>query len=419
MSSDVVAMPAGLPDDAGPPGDPGRLVIDGMAPASIVSPRDEAEVAETVAHARAAGKAIIAVGGATQLGTGNVPGRYDVALLTGAMYQVVAHEPADMTVTVQPGVTLASLQRLLASHGQWLPLDPPASVAATIGGVLATNASGPARHAYGTARDWLIGARAVLGTGQAVKSGGRVVKNVTGFDLHKLHIGALGTLGILTEATFKLAPLPRQSRTVLARMRSAAEGAALIADAQRGGLALTGAELLSPAAAQAIAGGQRCTALLRVAGGEAAAERTLRELGRAADGGLDEAEDATWDRWSDAMRRGSLRAIVSVRPSEVGGCVEALAALDGEPTISATVSAGLIRVAVDVADDAAPGALAAIHAAAASCEGTVTVMAAPSAFKRSIDVFGPPRADLAIMRRLKQEYDPDRVLAPGRFYGRL
>ena len=155
--------------------DLGRCTVDGVMPRVAVAPSSLAELQFVLARAHAARLSVIPVGGGTHLAAGNVPVAYDVALSLARMDRVVAYEPADLTVTVEPGVCLAALQERLAVQGQFLPLDPPCRDAATIGGVLSANASGPVRHAYGTARDWLIGARVVHADGSTSKSGGRVV----------------------------------------------------------------------------------------------------------------------------------------------------------------------------------------------------------------------------------------------------
>ena len=177
--------------------------------------------------------------------------------------RVVEHEPADLTVTVEAGCTLSSLQAHLAAHGQFLPLDPPAGGDVTVGGVLAANAQGALRHGFGTARDWLIGIEVVQADGTVVRSGGRVVKNVAGYDMAKLYVGSLGTLGVIARATFKVAPLPVAETTIAVACRSAHAAGIVLLSAHDAGLALHSAELLSPAAASAVLGDKRWTALLQ------------------------------------------------------------------------------------------------------------------------------------------------------------
>ncbi len=181
-------------------------------------PESLEDVQEVLKHAYGSGSAVIPWGGGTGQDYGAPPRKADILLDLSGINALVAHEYADMTVTVQAGMTLAALQEQLAQHGQFLPLDPPQPEKATVGGILATNACGPLRLGYGTVRDWLIGITVVDAQGRLVKGGGKVVKNVTGYDLPKLHVGALGTLGVIVEATFKVSPKPETARTLVAQV---------------------------------------------------------------------------------------------------------------------------------------------------------------------------------------------------------
>jgi len=182
-------------------------------------PDTAAAVAEVVREAFENGRTVTPWGAGTGQGYGYPPsggGVPDVLLDMTGLNRILAHEPGDLTVTVEAGATLADVQATLARAGQFLPLDPPhQSAGATVGGVLATNACGPLRQGYGRARDWLIGITVADGEGRLIRGGGKVVKNVTGYDLPKLHIGALGGLGVLVEATFKVAPRPARAQTLL------------------------------------------------------------------------------------------------------------------------------------------------------------------------------------------------------------
>ncbi len=189
--------------------------VAGVRPAVVVEPADEAGVAATLAHADREGLKVLPRCAGTQLGLGFPPTGGDVLLSTAGLNKVVEHAPGDLTVTVEAGVSLGALQEALAPAGQWLALDPALPPHATIGGIVATNASGPRRLRYGGVRDQIIGVRVVRADGTAAKGGGKVVKNVAGFDLPKLLTGSLGTLGVIVSATFRLYPLPAASRTVM------------------------------------------------------------------------------------------------------------------------------------------------------------------------------------------------------------
>ncbi len=182
-----------------------------------VRPESITEVQAVLKYAHESGSAVVPWGGGTGQDYGAPPRKADILLDLSGLDSLIAHEYADMTVTVQAGMTLSALQAQLALHGQFLPLDVPHPEKATVGGVLATNASGPLRLGYGTVRDWLIGISVVDAQGRLIKGGGKVVKNVTGYDLPKLHVGALGTLGVIVEATFKVSPRPEAMLTLVAQ----------------------------------------------------------------------------------------------------------------------------------------------------------------------------------------------------------
>ncbi|MBF8286481.1 MAG: linked oxidase-like protein, partial [Dehalococcoidia bacterium] len=202
--------------------DVAAFAVDGLTPQAAVAPSSYEQVAAVMRYAHAEGLAVIPWGGGAHIHVGNVPARYDIALGLSRLNAVVEHEPADLTATVQAGMTLSELQGRLGGAGQLLPLDPPGGERATIGGILAANASGPWRHAFGSARDMTIGLRVVTAEGRITRAGGRVVKNVAGYDLCKLYIGSLGTLGVIVEATFKVASLPREQRAAVATFATAA-----------------------------------------------------------------------------------------------------------------------------------------------------------------------------------------------------
>jgi glycolate oxidase FAD binding subunit len=399
--------------------------VDGTAPEVVVEPDTPDHLARVLAEARSAGLAVIPVGGGCHLVVGNVPAAYDVALSLRRLDAVIAHEPGDMTVTVQAGVRLADLQRALAAHNQALPLDPPGADVMTVGGVIAANASGPLRHACGTARDWVIGMTVALPDGTLVKSGGRVVKNVTGYDMHKLHAGALGTLGVIVQVTCKLAPRPPVRTPLAATFASARDACRFVIDAWDAGLALEAAEVLSPTAANVLLGGERWTVIARASGVPAAVDRTLDDLRRGA-AQLGDGFDAgrhldTWPRWHAAFAPAGVALRAFVAPSVVADTIEALDRrfAGAAPLISSTVSAGVVRAVLDQEHVHAPAFADTLAGARRHVDGALVIDAAPRALKEQLDVFGPPRADFAIMRRLKQQFDPDGVLSPGRFLGRL
>src|SRR6476646_9869244 len=193
----------------------GPADLDGVTPRELVEPASAEEVAAVLASASRERRSVVMRGGGTKLGWGRKPSAIDVILSTRRLNEVVAHEHADLTATMQAGARLDEVNRVLARHGQWLPIES-AFDEATIGGVVATNDSGPLRHRYGTPRDLLIGIRLALTDGRLIKAGGNVVKNVAGYDVGRLMSGSHGSLAAIVSATFKLSPLPGATQTLVA-----------------------------------------------------------------------------------------------------------------------------------------------------------------------------------------------------------
>src|SRR5438477_5594853 len=204
------------------------FVIEGRTPEAAVLPGSVDEVAAVIVQAAEAGVPVVPWGGGSAIGVGVPAARAGLVLLLTRLDALVEHEPGDLTATAQAGITIAALQAALRARGQWLSLDPPDAARATLGGVLAANASGPRRHLYGTARDLLIGVTVVTADGAVVRGGGKVVKNVAGYDLPKLFVGSFGTLGVIVEATVKLRPLPDEERLVAVRFERLEDAGAAV-----------------------------------------------------------------------------------------------------------------------------------------------------------------------------------------------
>src|SRR5579862_139976 len=195
--------------------------VDGMRPAAAVRAKSADEISELLKFAAAEKLAVISCAGRTKLGIGAPPSRYDIALDVSRMNRVLAYEPRDLTLGVEPGVRISDLWGVLMCEGQWLPVIDAFGERSTIGGVLAADSAGPLRHGFGGPRDFTLGMEFVTGYGAIAKSGGRVVKNVTGYDLHKLLIGSLGTLAVITRLNFRTFPLPPAQGTFIASFSDA------------------------------------------------------------------------------------------------------------------------------------------------------------------------------------------------------
>ncbi|MDO8612488.1 MAG: FAD-binding oxidoreductase [Dehalococcoidia bacterium] len=386
--------------------------MDGLTPQAAVAPSTYEQAAEVMRYAHAEGLAVIPWGGGTHIHVGNLPSRYDIALSLSRLNAVVEHEPADLTTTVQAGMTLSELQGRLGGAGQLLPLNPLGGERATIGGILAANASGPWRHAFGSARDMTIGLRVVTAEGRITRAGGRVVKNVAGYDLCKLYIGSLGTLGVIVEATFKVAPLPREQRAAVATFAMATDACAFAAALRRRGLSVRG---LSVRGVTLVRDSRQWALALDIAGTPAAVERSRREIA-----GLAQVADVddTSPHLPDSGDSDSLLCKASVLPSRLPTLIDALDALPVPPRVLAFPTVGVCYAAWPSPHDteSVAGALRELTSAAG---GTLVLERCPLDLKRRVDVFGEPPASFGLMRRVKEQFDPRGVLSPGRFVGRL
>ena len=424
---DTVSTPAdiepGLREilgDALTPGD-AAYTVDGIVPRFVATPATAEQFAAVLAAADAGNAAVVPWGGGRHMALGNVPARYDIALRTAKLDRVLEYEPADLVVTIEAGLTLGRLQTLLAEHGQFLPIDAPDE--ATVGGVLAAGVSGPSRHAYGLPRDWLLGCRVAPVDGSVSKGGGRVVKNVAGYDMPKLAVGSLGTLGVIVEATFKVAPLPATQETLLVTFPSLDTAAEAVFAADDRGLALRAFALQPEPHGNVLAA---CW----LAGPGAAVERTARELAEITGGAetrrLEGAESERW--WAQveqtvAPAENGVGLRASLPPSAVVGFMQGLEALGhGDAATVTSLSyptTGLVLARLGEAPvERLVDLIEAARRLATDAGGSLVVTAAPVVVKESIDVWGDADA-LSLTRRLKQEFDPRGTLNPGRFIGGL
>ena len=300
--------------------------IDGLTPRFEAQPTTPEELAEALSRANDEGLAVAPCGGGTQLDLGNVPKRLDLLLATTGLNRVVEYEPADLTVTVEAGMRFSDLQALLAEQGQFLALDPAAEPEATIGGLIATNASGPLRFAYGTARDLVIGTRVANPDGTLTRAGGRVVKNVAGYDLNKLYVGSLGTLAVIVELSFKLAPIPPSLATVVGQFESSASARDAIGAILRSPLSPLAIELLAPH-----------TLVFRVGGYPQAVERQVRDLDQLIAAHAGQTRDSPETVWEDltTVRRDAMQRDVVLKAAapiaQSARLVELLEAAPGGP----------------------------------------------------------------------------------------
>ena len=394
--------------------------VDGVVPAHAVEPRSGEELAGLLSWASGERLSTVLRGGGTKIGWGRPPASVDLVVHTGALKRLVAHRHGDLTVTVQAGARLHDVNRELARLGQWLPLDT-AFDAATIGGILATNDSGPQRHRNGTPRDLLIGITLALTDGRLVKAGGTVVKNVAGYDLGKLVTGSYGSYAAIVDATFRLLPRPQASGTLVATY---ADAAALARDA-----AALSASQLEPAlfdvraevGTSAAAAGPASQLLVRFASSPAATNAQLDAARALLTGGIEEVtgaqENLLWDEqvrapWTGegaVLRLGWLPANLKEALTLVQD-LHRVVARGVSFAGRAGVGAGLVRLNGDL-----PGLAAAVTRLRGSGDvGNVVLLRGSRELKRQIDTWGPAADAVGVSRALKHMFDPAGILNAGR-----
>jgi glycolate oxidase FAD binding subunit len=403
--------------------------IDGREPRWVVRPRTLQDAARVVALAHDEGLALAPRGGGTALTLGHPPERVDVVLDLGGLDTILEHNPDDMTATVQAGVTAGALAARLAAHRQTLPLDPPGWSGRSVGGIAATAASGPLRVRYGTMRDLLLGVRFVQADGVLTWGGARVVKSVTGYDVPKLLVGSLGTLGVLGELTLRLHPLPEAEATCLLAVRDVDAAAQLSAAIVDSTLQPIRVELLD-AAALAATGLPAAAAGLVVSFGSVepavrAQQAEVTATATRAGARVETLGPAFWRTYDRTLAgAGPTRLRVSTLATRVVATVaEIRAALEAAVGLAVTgcPPLGVLRVAVGAGEPRAlAGAVERLRAFVAADGGGVVVEHAATAVRALVDPWGPVEAPaLELMRGLKQEFDPRRILNPGRFVGGL
>ena len=415
--------------------------IDGVRAGAVARPSTIEELGLVLQAASQQDMAVAPWGGGTRIALGNVPERLNVVADLSSLNQVVDHNPADLTATVQAGMTVGALQEVLSKHGQFLALDPPLPHRATVGGTLATAVSGPLKWQYGSPRDVVIGMKVVQADGKVTKSGGQVVKNVSGYDMARLHIGGLGTLGIIAEVSFKLTPLPAGQATVVSAYdttRECLDAGLGVFHSDISTLALTTFDGSANERMGAVGMKGSCFLAIRLSGRPLTLERQIRECrsicSSHAPSQIEQLSepDATsmWRKLADfGWDESTAPAIVartSVMPTNVPGLVETLGHSEGveamRPAVVTDPAHGTVLMAWS-ADDGGPGEdeaaemIREVKSAVHQQEGSVVIERCPSSIKSGIDVWDAAGESIEIMRRLKEQYDPKSVLNPGRFVG--
>lgn len=397
--------------------------FDGVAPVRTEKVTSAAEVAELLSAQAAAGASaavtVVPVGGGTAMGIGNVIDRIDLAVDLSSMRGVENYNPADLTLTARAGTTLEELQGELALHGQELAIEAPFADRATVGGLVATAFAGPRRYGSGTLKDLLIGASFVRGDGLAAKAGGMVVKNVSGFEMSRFLHGSWGTLAVITSANFKVTPIPKADLTLSVPFATVAAAVDAFRVALEAGL--------RPAAAEIEWSARPGEAMLhvRLLGGPAGVdsqettfERSLVRLPQERRDG-DESK-AFWrslgERWGQAPD-GGVQLAVGVRARETAEIVALLAGPEsglGVEAVLVSPGVGTVRLRFPTAAVAPADLWGRLSPLRARTAGTAAVEFAPAAWRRQVDVWGPPPPSIGMMKALKREFDPQGILNRGR-----
>jgi glycolate oxidase FAD binding subunit len=431
--------------------------IDGIAPGAGVKPSSRDEILEIIKFCAMEKLAIVPCGARSKLSMGAPPARYDVALDLTHLDHILAYDPSDLTLSIETGIPLQRLAGVLAGHRQFLPLAVPFLSRATAGGTIASGVQSPLRQAYGTARDFLLGVEFVTGNGARVKSGGTVVKNVAGYDLHKLMIGAMGTLGIITKLNFRTFPSTGATRVFIASFASAESTLDFRRAIAQSPLRLLTMDILSPGAIEILTSPiaarfepgpepvdrlpkDKWALCATFSGASAVRDRYQRELKQMAQqAGCDHYEIlgdennlASFGRVREfipiALESSPATAILklSALPAKLA---EVLAALSNTVQANALAWAGVtgglgvsyiaLLPSTRDGDSRQRVQTAARHIVdlTAQLGGNATIPWAPAESKQSLKIWGPDRADFGQMRKLKQVFDPALILAPGRFAG--
>ena len=394
--------------------------VDGVAPYFVVEPGSTEETSELMRFANDQDLAVAPRGVGTTMTLGNPPRELDLILSTVRMDGVVEHVPGDQVVRVQSGIKLRDLQERLAESSQMLGVNPPEEAeGATVGGIVAANSSGPRRYRYGTVRDLIIGITVVLADGTVAKAGGKVVKNVAGYDLAKLFTGSLGTLGVIAECNFRLHPMPETARTVAVELPDPASAGAA-------SQAILHAQLVPSAVELYWSGDTRLLTVLIEgirSGVEAQAEAASYILGGFGEvRTLSDEEAGTFGPLNPPGNDDGVDIKISAPPAELTGVLDSTlgstSRLGVTPSITGHAGTGVTYVGLSGGDEEArAGVVEELREIWLRRGGSVVVREASPTFKERVEVWGPVGSRLEVTRRVKEKFDPRGVLNPGRFVG--
>jgi glycolate oxidase FAD binding subunit len=403
--------------------------VDGELERAVAFPRGIEELSEMMRLASGEGWRVIPAGAGTWLEMGARPEWFDLIVSTARMNRALEYEPADLTATVEAGVALAAFNRKAAEDRQFIPLDPFGDERSTIGGVIATASSGPLRCAYGTPRDWLIGAAVVHADGHITRAGGKVVKNVAGYDLCKLYTGSFGTLAVIAEASFKLRALPSRDKTVVFYSRDAKSLCSLAARITDSDVQPAAMELISPySETPALIDAEHFALVLRFLDEVESIDWDIEESERLGSGvrhttlgELDASEFWRAYHESETPPRAEFVLSFSALPADLSALIDDINLALPPASLRAHAANGVVRLHGNAGwldgfkTEERLSMLAEIRRLTRARGGQTLILRAPDEIKSRIDVWGEAGHTTGLMRALKEKFDPHRLLNPGRF----
>jgi glycolate oxidase FAD binding subunit len=426
--------------NASPSLETSNFVVDGIEPKWVVEPQNAEEIGDLLRLARDRNWGVTPFGSGSRQGIGNLPARFDVALSLRNFNRIPEYEPQDLVVKVESGCKLVDLQRRLSQDNLFLPIDPPSN-SSTVGGIVASNASGPLRLAHGTIRDFLLGVSVVQPGGTKTKFGARVVKNVTGYDMCKLYAGSFGTLGVLTDFYFKLKPMPPFQTTVLSVMKELSDTTQALTKLRESPLSPLAVEFMSPQALRVLSqsvpfvGNHPGYSLIVLFGEvENAVRWQVEELKRLwgslgiAAVTLDDSSDqkSLWDLlredepFTESFGGSSVKLKINSLPNQLQELVRQLDPLRNGLLIKSHAASGVTQAYLHLPSSSAEQqeivrGIQRLRSFLKPFRGSVVVELAPLGLKKMIDVWGYDSKDRSLMQRIREKYDPPGILNPGRF----
>jgi glycolate oxidase FAD binding subunit len=387
----------------------------------VASPHKIEELSEMLRIAHDERWRVIPAGAGTWLEMGNRPSQFHLVISTAKLNRVIEYEPADLTATIEAGCALTTFNKLASAHRQFIPLDPFGDERSTIGGTIATASSGPMRCAYGTPRDWLIGIRVVHADGQITRAGGKVVKNVAGYDLCKLYTGSFGTLAVIAEMSFKLRALPSSEKTLVFYADSANALCSLAARISDSDVLPTAMELISPITEVALPiDGNQFTLALRFLNEPQTVDSQIEEATQL---GIDFKHTVLSETDANGFWRGYRETETSTKiesglrlialPSDLPAVIIDIGRVMPEANWRAHAANGVVRIHAQATIE--PGRIAELRNLAQSRGGQLVILRAPSEVKNQLDVWGEVGQTAGLMRALKEKFDPQKQINPGRF----